>query len=692
MIEIKRILNKKTKLIAIFALCFCMSYFAINCMETDGMDSFRTFNYNTDEYAEYIEGYKDYIKNIVESAEKTKKFPVFSDDKFVVDNIEKTYSDYAGLIEVQPVVTNTLGFNKYITYIPVISTFVFFIILYCIFNTQKEYENGEIVISYSTKNGRFILAFKRNVIYLLVAVGLNVIFNFLIGILSGLLYGFPDFSVPIQSSMLFKNCTARLSIWEFCLISILKTGVGISVLTLFANLMFNVIRNKYISIVVSGILFFGEYQLSLLAQNNSLNKILANINIFKLIDFSAYYRNYQNINISGSAVSSLKMMTAVTIVLFILFLFGSAIAYTYRRPFSKIRFGKVKDYFEVQIGKLHSHCNFLSFELYKIFIRKKRLLFIIILIFVEVLLIKGTIVEFPERQRSMDDTYSQYGGEDWERFENYLKEYRNEMENRENEIARLQSQATEGNNREIINKIYKLSADVNEMQKILVEYDEVVSRKNAIKEQTGKLIYAMSDRGYNEIFGSNSVIREAGIMIIMSLIVVLLGAGYYLEETQSGFIALLRSSEQGVKETYNKKLRLIMAAVFILLLILLCIDYININRLYGFKYLNAPVISLKFMGTEVDSLFAGMRIWQYLLLDILLKITVCMTSLAITLLCSLKFKTLFFVPIVVFLTALCGSLSLYAGITVKVVLVTIMIIFLACAISYIARGKYSKFN
>jgi hypothetical protein len=376
-----------------------------------------------------------------------------------------------------------------------------------LFDSQKEYENGEIIFSYSTRNGRFLLSLKRNILYTAMAFIFTVIFNVIIMILAGLRCGFPDFFSPIQSSILFKDCTAKLTILEFIFLNIVENSVGVSVLTLLTNTLFNIIRNKYVSIVTAGTIFFAEYQLSVLAQNNSVNIILANINIFKILDFSAYYRNYQNINVFGEAVSSLKVMLAVAFVLYVIFSLGSAVAYKYRRPFSKVRFGKLADYIQMLSGKICTHCGFLGLELYKIYIRKKKILLIIVLMLVEMFLIRETRVTFPERQLLMDDTYNEYGGENWESFENYLDEYRNTIESRNNEIIELKTLINEQEEaQENIRKISRISSEVAEMEKILEEYEQVCNRKNEIKERTGITIYAMSDRGYNEMFGNNSAV------------------------------------------------------------------------------------------------------------------------------------------------------------------------------------------
>jgi hypothetical protein len=304
----------------------------------------------------------------------------------------------------------------------------------------------------------------------------------------------------------------------------------------------------------------------------------------------------------------------------------------------------------------------------------------------EIILISGTNVTFPERQLLMDNTYNEYGGENWESFENYLEEYQNTIECKNNEIVELNSLINgQEEAQENIRKISRISSEVAEMEKILEEYEEVWNRKNEIKERTGITVYAMSDRGYNEIFGNNSVIREIGIMVIMVLIAVVLGAGYYMEELQSGVIKLLRSSKQGVRKTFAKKFWIIFASVFLLIVILLGVDYYGLYRMYEFKYLNAPIVSLKFMEKEMNSLFAGISIWQYILIDIVFKMSVPMVTLVITLLCSLKLKTLFFAPIIAFLAALGGSLGLFAGIAVKIVLIMAMMIFLVYSVGITSK-------
>jgi hypothetical protein len=98
------------------------------------------------------------------------------------------------------------------------------------------------------------------------------------------------------------------------------------------------------------------------------------------------------------------------------------------------------------------------------------------------------------------------------------------------------------------------------------------------------------------------------------------------------------------------------------------------------------------MEKEMNSLFAGISIWQYILIDIVFKLSVPMVTLVITLLCSLKLKTIFFVPVVAFLSALGGSLGLFAGIAVKIVLIVAMMIFLVYSVGITGKRGEEKWH
>lgn len=687
--ELKRIINKKNIYVIMLSLFMCISNFIVICNRGDNTILLNDKNIKTDEYISYINNYHEYISNILNNAEDAKKISIFSNNKFIINNINNTYRDYKNLEKVQPVITNVTGFNTYIMYIPFISIFVLFIMIYCIFNIINEYDNGEIIYTYSCSNGRLLLSIRRNIIFTLIAIILIVIFNSAIMILSGLILGFPSCSAPIQSSILFKDCTFRFGILEFYLLNIILSALGICALTMIANFMFILFRNKYVSIILTGFLLFFQYQLSLLSQNSSKNIFLSNINLYKMLDFSDFYKNYQNINILNRAIKSSVLIIVTAIFFYIIFFIGSNIAYIYRYPVFKEKIAKIKNYIDAIATLVSSHYGFLGFELHKIFIRKKKFFILIILFIIEFYLIKETEVHFPQRQITTDEIYMQYGGESWDNFSSYLEEYRKEILNKKNKVYQLQNDENNNENFQMnIREISKVSSEINEMEKILEEYESIEARKIEIFEQTGITIYAMSDRGYNEIFGKNSVIREIGLMFILVFIAVLIGAEYYQDEILSGLIILMNITKKGVQDIFINKMKVIMLSMLFIIIFFLSVNYIALNLTYGFKYLNAPILSLNFMQDEIHSVFYSIKIWQYLLIDLILKILLPMLALMTTLVCSLKFKTLIFTPVIVILTTAMGSLLIFAGITAKIIAMFVIMIYILYIMSYIGRCRY----
>ena len=629
--EIKRLINRKVIYIIIISLILCVLCYILKSAGTDGVREYLADNniYNgainslsqkdiqtADKYIEnlkengkknisdeltdymnYINGYGEFIENTLLNAEKSQQFSIFNKaDDYTMRNINKIYKDYIKLRKVKPQIVNQRAFISYGNNIALISMFVIFIILYMLFNMQKEYDNREILFSYSAPKGRFALAVRRNIIITITAIILTIAFNLVIYILSNMLYGYVDYTAPVQSVSSYSKCSMNIPIITELFLNVLETGIGLALIAMLTNLVFNIMYNKYISICFLGGLFFIEWRAALLVQNNSVNRILANINLYRIIDYSTYHKNYQNINIFNYPISSHVLIFTITLVLFVAFFLLSALTYAKRYPYRKQFFAKVKNNIEIMSGKVFCKLGFVYFELYKLLIRGKKLFIIIAFILAEIILIYGTRVDFPARQRQMDRIYEEYGGDDWERFNGYVQNYENEISQAEVYIEDIKGvSADDENAHNIFMEAESLNSDLNEKRKILSEYKHITERKERIEADKGLVVYAMSDRGYDEIYGSNSYIREAGIIIMLIVITVIISSGYYIEEEQSGVDRLIKCSESGIAKVYNMKLYILSAVITGVSVLFIFIDMFFMAKLYGFKYINAPLVSITFM-------------------------------------------------------------------------------------------------
>lgn len=632
--EIKRLINRKVIYIIIISLILCVLCYILKSAGTDGVREYLADNniYNgainslsqkdiqtADKYIEnlkengkknisdeltdymnYINGYGEFIENTLLNAEKSQQFSIFNKaDDYTMRNINKIYKDYIKLRKVKPQIVNQRAFISYGNNIALISMFVIFIILYMLFNMQKEYDNREILFSYSAPKGRFALAVRRNIIITITAIILTIAFNLVIYILSNMLYGYVDYTAPVQSVSSYSKCSMNIPIITELFLNVLETGIGLALIAMLTNLVFNIMYNKYISICFLGGLFFIEWRAALLVQNNSVNRILANINLYRIIDYSTYHKNYQNINIFNYPISSHVLIFTITLVLFVAFFLLSALTYAKRYPYRKQFFAKVKNNIEIMSGKVFCKLGFVYFELYKLLIRGKKLFIIIAFILAEIILIYGTRVDFPARQRQMDRIYEEYGGDDWERFNGYVQNYENEISQAEVYIEDIKGvSADDENAHNIFMEAESLNSDLNEKRKILSEYKHITERKERIEADKGLVVYAMSDRGYDEIYGSNSYIREAGIIIMLIVITVIISSGYYIEEEQSGVDRLIKCSESGIAKVYNMKLYILSAVITGVSVLFIFMDMFFMAKLYGFKYINAPLVSITFMESR----------------------------------------------------------------------------------------------
>lgn len=455
--EIRRWISKKNIYVIIISAILCVMYFVISNIGATGITQFNTDNTyykhqinsiaegnltedissEIADYAKYINSYSDSVYTILQKAETVKALGAFTSDTYSILNIDKTYNDYMRVKDTKLTIVNTKGFEEYIKFIPFISFFIVVIVIYYLFDMQKEYDNGEVLFTYSMQNGRCHLAVKRNIIFTMMIMILTLIFNTVLLLVSYVMYGAMNMTVPVQCSMMFSDCTYVMSTGVFFIINTVLISLGISSVVMVSQIAFNVVRNKYISICIIGGFILVEWRLSLLVQNNSLNRLLSNINIYRFVDFSTYYSNYQNIKFFGKPYSAVSI---TIITMFIIYIFGfivSAFTYSRRYPYAK----NVLAIFNIGIGntirQFVSHCNYVGIEVYKLLIRKGRWCIVVMLVVLEIMMINGTHVQYADRQQMMDEVYLEYGGSDWQRFEQYVTQYSRSIEQLETKLANL---------------------------------------------------------------------------------------------------------------------------------------------------------------------------------------------------------------------------------------------------------------
>ena len=155
---------------------------------------------------------------------------------------------------------------------------------------------------------------------------------------------------------------------------------------------------------------------------------------------------------------------------------------------------------------------------------------------------------------------------------------------------------------------------------------EKLSYLAKLKKETGIDGYIMSDRGYEQIFGKQSTVREIILLMSTQFAVMLIAFASVYIEKKSSMDKLINSSSGGFK--YVNKKKLISGELITLLLTLAVniIEYTNLIRYYKVTYFQAPVQSLTFMS----DIKINVSIIGWLLLLIVFKLIISTVTFSVT--------------------------------------------------------------
>lgn len=133
------------------------------------------------------------------------------------------------------------------------------------------------------------------------------------------------------------------------------------------------------------------------------------------------------------------------------------------------------------------------------------------------------------------------------------------------------------------------------------EYSDKIEYIGHIKEDYGTQAWFISDRGYEVILGDKGLYRR--IMITLALIsgIMIISAGSERIEYKSGMILLERSSADGRKKIVRDKYIANIILTAALAVMIHGMELIWLRNIYGMPYLNAPIVSLTFMGNVLGN-------------------------------------------------------------------------------------------
>lgn len=634
----------------------------------------------------YLAGYEDSIGTIFANAEKLKEFSIFQDqNSYSYANTLKTAKDFEKMRDVSLTMErdratqHTLDFS-YLSY------FVFAFMVYVLYEILRERDNGMWAVTHAMKNGRCRLALGRGLGLAVITATFYMLCFATNLLLSCFFYGVDNFGGYIQTIQAYAKYPLPLSKAAYLCLFAAKSSFALIALVMLAYLIFTVLRSRNLAVVALLAGFAGEWQLMRHIPVNSHLKVFRYVNLMRIFDGAAMDREYQNLNVLGNAVSASAVLLWAEALLLAVGLGLAVWVYGRQYPGKRVWFDTLLEPVKRAVQKLLERLPFGLKESYKILVSKRGLIFLVFGALFCFLIFDKTVVHFPDLQQRMDEAYLTYGGSDWSAFDSYVLGLEEQYEQMSLKAEEMEEQIRKGVlESDKVTEVFLLRSQADSILNYLKEYQAKQQQHRTIQEEKGIEIYAMSDRGYNEIMGPNSKLREVVTGVILIVLSILFASQSFGFESQAHTKPLLKSAGRGIVWLWRRKMICIFSIVGVTLIAFYGADYLSLFQKYQTPYLEAPIQSLTFLASST----AHMSILQFLLLSVLFKVafSVCAAASALFISSHRKVVNQMYVPLLIVTYSILFVLGLLSD---AIELHTLAVMILTVLTGVFIAGSYRK--
>lgn len=561
------------------------------------------------EQAEYILGYGDYLTDIRDTAEERKQISVLgAEGSFSGRNLDKIVEDYSSLENIELKLDNERAVDAYrdCTFTEILMLVMPATVVLILLEERKK---GLWQFVYAMPKGRTRLAFIRCLLIFLTGVVTGILLEGETLVLTGVYHGgFGDLSRAVQSNPSFSGCVLKISMGTWLFLTVL---IKILVCTLTGMIFWCVASFCKSHVTVFGILAVltaGEYTAYAgIAQQSVWNK-LKYINLFSFLDSGNTLAMYLNLNVSGYPVGvSTLVMPAVLVLLClacILVISGGR-----KRPFqpkeSILTRGYEKILFRV---KPYRHNSLLLHEGYKLLVRQRCVVLLIILAYMCMNMFDTEEIMFDYRTTIYNNYLQQIEGELTDEKTAYLKAEKNiwkdKIEKSQEKTEQYELLLEQGAETEEYEALFS-SYDAYQQEKKKIEnwklaetvVDELLEEAVRLEQLQAEgmkagFVNRISYDMYIGKRGKAESMKEA-VLILAFLCAALAGVQSY--ERSQNAEKLIRSTKNGRKILQNRKNIWSCIVAFIILVMVTAVGFYNIRTTYGMKSFGMAAQSLELL-------------------------------------------------------------------------------------------------
>lgn len=529
-------------------------------------------------------GYMDYRENIIASADRLSKLPIFSDaDGFSRLNMEKTAEVYAGLPEITTVpgpgrgVVMASGYTGSVLFGIVFMIYIIFALV------VREKEIGTLNLTRTTLKGHKSHGVSKLLVCLILAFISVTVLEFINWVLAGYMYGLGDLSRPIQSIPEYMTCVFEINVLEFALITVLFRILFVLMITVMV-FFFACIGKTYLSMLLSLAAVSGiEGVLYFTISGNSIFGLLKYMNLFSGADTGFLFGDYINLNILGKPIWYLPVYIGFTVLLLAVFCLLGVTAYdrissTFGRSF---RIG-------ADILPVKSLSIFLQECFRYLFCEKAILIVLAFLVFravtfqpVREMFSMPEDIYYKQYMLQLSGLYSEEKereiGKEWEAYEAIQEEYRENIVLTEDETIKN-----------------LMSSKYQEETKKYAVLDRVESKGRYLKENGGAFVY---EQGYRILTNDTPGEKDNRLLSVMAALLMLICAVFmYAPDYQSGVDRIVKTTAKGRKSLFIR--REVLGTVILLLTFLITYIpfFVSVLNAYGDSGFSYPACSLSHLN------------------------------------------------------------------------------------------------
>ncbi len=571
----------------------------------DQWDVYRAYE---ERQIEYTDGYADNLAKKLENGNALSGFSIFqNEDSYSYKNIQKTRAEYEKLLSVTvsygdyEAVEQVLSYDKagYVIFL-----FAFFMILFF----MREEKIGLRKIFYITQNGRGKLAVRQMLVLILyVAVFSFAMYLVLLGASIGFYGMFGDWGSSAQSMILLEKCTLLLNIWEYLLFFVCVNTLLAIAAALFVWMWMEAFTNRLFGLLAVILIGGVEAVLYFCLDDTSVWVCLKYINIFRLIYPGDILYEYRNFNLGGTPVNCLSVVIVMAAALIVISFFVILLIREKRRPVSST--GMLERRFAATFGRLgdgfhriNSRLSTFGYELYKMLIVNKGILFLALWICVLFMQLDFTEVNFIGTRAYINAVYEEYQGEDDGRFREFIEEKEEEVSIAEQEY---EDQLAAYENGEITQAQLDFASQKYQSYSMMIEavaqFEAQIMYVDRIKEEQDITAWVVNERPYKILwtkdglwdgigYGDQEFLAVANLLLIIFLI-----SSVFPYDRICGMYGVIRCTRNGRKKLFHKKAALTIMSCVLVTLVSYGLKIIEVNRNYPLNCLGAPIQSLRFM-------------------------------------------------------------------------------------------------